>query len=68
MRAAIVLALACAVAGCASPATPSPAQVRQERLRSWQQQCDERGFVRGTSDFDACLRGYEREAAGPPIR
>jgi hypothetical protein len=42
--------------------------VQQERLRSWQKLCEDRGFTRGTSDFDARVMGYDREAVNPPIR
>jgi hypothetical protein len=54
--------------GCASSATPSAAELQQERLRSWQKLCDDRGFTRGTKDFDVCVMGYDREAVNPPIR
>jgi hypothetical protein len=54
--------------GCASSAMPSEAQVQQERLRSWQKLCEDRGFTRGTTDFDVCVMGYDREAVNPPIR
>lgn len=70
-----VPALACAVcailfslAGCASSAMPSEATLKEERIRSWQKLCEDRGFTRGTSDFDACVMGYDREAVNPPIR
>jgi hypothetical protein len=65
-------ALACAgslLLACAGPGGVTPeATVQQERLRSWQKLCDERGFARGTSDFDACVMGYDRGAVDPPVR
>jgi hypothetical protein len=30
--------------------------------------CEGRGFTRGTSDFDVCVMGYDREAVNPPIK
>lgn len=42
--------------------------MQQERVRSWQKLCEDRGFTRGTSDFDVCVMGYDREAVNPPIR
>lgn len=59
-------AIAALVAGCAASATPSAAVVQQERVRSWQKLCEDRGFTRGTGDFDVCVRGYDREAYNPP--
>lgn len=63
-----VYAVLSALAGCASSAMPTEATVQQERIRSWQKLCEDRGFSRGTSDFNACVMGYDREAANPPIR
>lgn len=52
--------------GCAQ----SPAQVaaaeRRERIESWQKLCDDRGFVRGTSDWTACVEGYDKAAYDAP--
>jgi len=69
----LVLALAASaivatLEGCASSAAPPETQVQQERLRSWQKLCEDRGFTRGTTDFDVCVMGYDREAVNPPIR
>lgn len=60
------VAIACAVAGCASPAGPSPAALRHDRVASWEKLCQERGFVRGTDDFRACVLGYDKSAYDPP--
>jgi hypothetical protein len=71
MHTILLLAVAAAGAsltGCASSAMPTEAQVQQERVRSWQKLCEDRGFTRGTSDFDVCVMGYDREAVNPPIR
>lgn len=62
------VAIIASLNGCASSVMPSEAQVQQERLRSWQKLCEDRGFTRGTTDFDACVMGYDREAVNPPIR
>ena len=69
----LVLALAASAIvasldGCASSAVQTESQVQQERIRSWQKLCEDRGFTRGTSDFDVCVMGYDREAVNPPIR
>lgn len=60
------LAMTAVVAGCAQ----SPAQVaateRRERIESWQKLCDDRGFVRGTSDWAVCVEGYDKAAYGAP--
>jgi hypothetical protein len=61
-------AIVASLEGCASSAVPPEAQVQQERLRSWQKLCEDRGFTRGTTDFDVCVMGYDREAVNPPIR
>jgi len=61
-------AIVASLEGCASSVTPTEAQVQQERVRSWQTLCESRGFTRGTSDFDVCVMGYDREAVNPPIR
>ena len=63
-----VAVIAATLTGCASSAMPSEAQVQQDRVRSWQKLCEDRGFTRGTSDFDVCVMGYDREAVNPPIR
>lgn len=59
-------ALTAALAGCAQ----SPAQVatteRRERIESWQKLCDDRGFVRGTSDWAVCVEGYDKAAYDAP--
>lgn len=60
------VAIACAVAGCASSAGPTPAVLRQERIASWEKLCQERGFTRGTSDFRDCVLGYDKSAYDPP--
>ena len=60
------LALVLLTAACAQ----SPAQVatteRRERIESWQKLCDDRGFARGTSDYAACVEGYDKAAYNPP--
>jgi len=61
-------AIVASLGGCASSAVQSEGQVQQERIRSWQKLCEDRGFTRGTSDFDVCVMGYDREAVNPPIR
>ncbi|MFO1304554.1 MAG: hypothetical protein U1F54_12530 [Burkholderiales bacterium] len=61
---AIVAALA--LAACASPVDPSPATVQKERVASWEKLCENRGFVRGTSDFRDCVLGYDKQAYDPP--
>jgi hypothetical protein len=68
MKLAWVLVPACALAGCASSADPSQATLRSERIRSWEKLCDDRGFTRGTADFQDCVMGYDRAAANPPVR
>ena len=60
--------VAAAVAACAGAGVTPEATVQQERLRSWQKLCEDRGFTRGTSDFDVCVMGYDRAAVNPPIR
>ena len=61
-------AMALLLAGCASSANPSPETLRNERIASWQKLCEGRGFTRGTSDFQDCVMGYDREATNPPIK
>ena len=67
-RAFLAAALAFALAGCASSADPSQATLRKERIESWQKLCDGRGFVRGTSAYQDCVMGYDKEAADPPVK
>jgi hypothetical protein len=67
-RPLLAAAVAFAVAGCASSADPSQSTLRKERIESWQKLCEGRGFVRGTSDFQDCVMGYDREAGSPPIK
>ena len=61
-------AVVASLEGCASSATPTAAELRYERMRSWQKLCEDRGFTPGTADFDVCVKGYEREAVNWPIR
>ena len=67
-RSFLAAAVALAVAGCVSSADPSQATLRMERIESWQKLCEGRGFARGTSDFQDCVMGYDREAGSPPIK
>jgi hypothetical protein len=72
MRRLITLATFAAIIAslnsCASALVPTEAEVQQARLRSWQKLCEDRGFTRGTSDFDVCVMGYDRAPVNPPIR
>jgi len=72
MKARIVsltVALAASLCACATSGdTASPATVQRERLESWAKLCEGRGFARGTSDFNDCVMGYDREATNPPVR
>jgi len=68
-RICVALALAASLCACAgSGDTTSPATVQRERLESWAKLCEGRGFVRGTSDFNDCVMGYDKEATNPPVR
>ncbi len=61
-----LLAVVAFIAGCAQSPSQVAATERRERIESWQKLCDDRGFVRGTSDWAVCVEGYDKAAYDAP--